>query len=328
MMRHSGLVILLALAAVAPAQTVAFEKDVLPILSKRCFSCHGNNDVKGDLRLDGRSWILKGSGAGEVVIPGDAEGSELYALTILPRNDPDIMPARGKPLTKAETEILRRWIEAGADFGPWKGTPGPGEVIGRGEAGRFARPGILRTYDRLAEGLEPLDAKELDALRALGVDARPVEAGHALLRVEFGPKVVAGDRKLRAKLERLSRHVTILDVARAPVDDRLLDWIAGLKQLTRLDLAHTEIGDQVFVKLKDLSELTSLNLFQTQITDAGLKKFPAWPALKKIHVYRTRVTMPALQALYAKRPGLRIIAGFVGPPPETEPSGNEGRRRR
>jgi hypothetical protein len=88
-----------------------FERDILPIFRRSCFECHGPKVQEADLRLDRRQAALDHPGA---IFGGDAETSEIYRRTTLPAGSDEIMPAVGKPLTKDETELLRRWFEAGA----------------------------------------------------------------------------------------------------------------------------------------------------------------------------------------------------------------------
>ncbi len=95
----------------AHAASPDFGRDVLPILRRSCFECHGAKTQKAKLRLDVRTAALTHEG---VIVPGDAAGSELYRRISLPAGDDEIMPATGKPLSKKETELIRRWIEAGA----------------------------------------------------------------------------------------------------------------------------------------------------------------------------------------------------------------------
>jgi hypothetical protein len=90
-----------------------FKTDVLPILRRSCFECHGSKLQEADLRLDQREAALDHSSA---IVPGDAINSELYRRVTLPAGDDEIMPATGKPLSKDETDVLRRWIEAGAEW--------------------------------------------------------------------------------------------------------------------------------------------------------------------------------------------------------------------
>ena len=96
------------------AEKVDFVQEIKPILESTCLSCHGPEKPKGDLRLDTRADALKGGDQGPSLVPGKPQDSRLYTTTILPPDHDDIMPPKGEPLTKGQTESLRRWIEEGA----------------------------------------------------------------------------------------------------------------------------------------------------------------------------------------------------------------------
>ncbi len=97
-------------------EVVDFDVHIMPILQERCIECHGPEKQKGKLRVDSLAWIAKGSRGDPVVISGNPDESSFYTLTILPEDDPDIMPAKGDPLTKAQQALIYRWIEQGVDF--------------------------------------------------------------------------------------------------------------------------------------------------------------------------------------------------------------------
>lgn len=104
------------------ASEVDFLRDVRPILSSRCFKCHGPDAKtrKSGLRLDLREAALKPAKSGEVAIqPGRSEASELVRR-ILAEDEDDLMPPpeAKTPLTTQEKDILRRWIEGGAEYQP------------------------------------------------------------------------------------------------------------------------------------------------------------------------------------------------------------------
>jgi formylglycine-generating enzyme required for sulfatase activity len=108
-------VMVLLLSAVSVhAQTVDFRVSVKPILEATCLSCHGPEKPKGDLRLDTRAGALEGGEKGPALVPGKPLASPLYTTTVLPPDHADIMPPKGDPLTKEQTDLLRRWIEQGA----------------------------------------------------------------------------------------------------------------------------------------------------------------------------------------------------------------------
>lgn len=104
----------------AGAEGVSFKDTILPILKERCFSCHGPEKSKGKLRLDSLEAIQKGGEDGPIIVAGKPEESSFYKLTILPKDNEDIMPAKGDPLTEEQTKAIFAWITEGANFGDWK----------------------------------------------------------------------------------------------------------------------------------------------------------------------------------------------------------------
>ena len=99
---------------------VDFNREVRPILAKNCFACHGQDEAKRakGLRLDVRESAIKPLKSGETaIVPGDPDSSELIAR-ITEEDETLRMPPRktGNRLTPAEVDVLRRWIEQGAEY--------------------------------------------------------------------------------------------------------------------------------------------------------------------------------------------------------------------
>lgn len=106
----------LAAPLVSAAAPVNFSREVKPILARRCFACHGPDSGEGGLRLDGREHALAELDSGLLaIVPEDAESSELIAR-ITAEDESLRMPPEGKPLTAAEVDVLRRWIDEGAEY--------------------------------------------------------------------------------------------------------------------------------------------------------------------------------------------------------------------
>ena len=99
---------------------VDFARDVRPILSNHCWSCHGPDEAtrQAQLRLDRRDSAIAKTESGKVAVtPGKPDASELVAR-IASSDDDRVMPPPDakKPLSAAQKETLRRWIEQGAEY--------------------------------------------------------------------------------------------------------------------------------------------------------------------------------------------------------------------
>ncbi|WP_231741840.1 PSD1 and planctomycete cytochrome C domain-containing protein [Stieleria varia] len=103
------------------ADEVRFSRDVLPVLSDRCFHCHGPDEANREagLRLDVEQAAKDDLGGYRAIVPGNSEASEIWQR--ITSTDPDVqMPppdSHRKPLTPSERAAIRRWIDDGAIWG-------------------------------------------------------------------------------------------------------------------------------------------------------------------------------------------------------------------
>src|SRR5215813_11477673 len=115
--------LLLTIASLAFAQVklppssnrkIDFERDVQPILSQKCFSCHGEEAQQSGLRLDKRQNALRGGDYGPVIVAGKSAESKLIRK-LVSGDGGIVMPPTGA-LSSEEIGILRAWIDQGAEF--------------------------------------------------------------------------------------------------------------------------------------------------------------------------------------------------------------------
>jgi hypothetical protein len=158
--------------APAPDQKIEYNRDVRPILSDKCFACHGFDPKtrKGGFRLD----TLEGATVGKdgkppAVVPGDVAKSELW--TRINTTDPDELmpPAEShKALTASEKDILKRWIEQGGQFQKhWSFEP-------------IVRPAVPQAVASAAQVRNPIDAFVFARLEREGLEPA-AEADRATL---------------------------------------------------------------------------------------------------------------------------------------------------
>jgi hypothetical protein len=173
----SGFIVLsfLALPVLCVAdEAVHFNRDVRPILSDRCFHCHGPNehDREAGLRLDKAQGP---DGAYQAIEPGSLDESAVwYRIT---REDDEVMPppdSSKKPLSDDEKQIIKRWIEQGAVYTAFRAFIPPRKPdLPEGEGGEWSRQPIDRLVVRRleAEGLSPKPAADRRTLiRRLSFD--------------------------------------------------------------------------------------------------------------------------------------------------------------
>ena len=107
-------------AASASVTVTVTEHDILPILLRRCTTCHGGTYTEGELDLRSREAILRGGESGPAIVLGDADGSRLIEKIVtdeMPPND-----SRGRAgievMTAEELVALRAWVDGGAPETP------------------------------------------------------------------------------------------------------------------------------------------------------------------------------------------------------------------
>lgn len=105
-------------------EIIDFNFHIKPILSDRCFACHGPDDNarKGDVRLDQKEFAFRKLDSLDdnyIISPGDIHHSEVYRR-IIHKDPEEIMPPPESNLSLSDYEIalITRWIEQGADWKP------------------------------------------------------------------------------------------------------------------------------------------------------------------------------------------------------------------
>ena len=148
---------------------VDFGAQIQPIFAKRCVSCHGPDKAEGGLRLDQRESAFSKQGSGLAAITAkDVAKSELIRR-VTAADDSERMPPEGPPLPVDQVELLKKWIESGAD---WK------------EHWAFEPPKsqIVPTVKDAAWIVNPIDAFVLDKLEQNGLSPAPQLNREALIR--------------------------------------------------------------------------------------------------------------------------------------------------
>ncbi|MFM7249207.1 MAG: PSD1 and planctomycete cytochrome C domain-containing protein [Planctomycetaceae bacterium] len=223
---------------------VDFNRDIRPILSDRCFACHGPDVAKrqAGLRLDTAAGATAELPSGlRAVVPGDAAASVLFER--IASADADIVmppPHVGKPVTAAEAALLRRWIEAGAPYrGHWAFE-------------RVERPAIPQPLSA-ARPRTPVDAFILARLEAEGM--RPAE---------------------EADRATLARRVSLDLTGLTPTPEQVAAFVAdtapdAYERYVDAALASPHFGERMALEWLDAARYADSHGYQT---DSGRSNWP------------------------------------------------------
>lgn len=271
----------LAVALASPVYSVDFEQQIRPILEEKCYRCHDEEKVKGELRLDSPDGILAGGEYGDILVAGDPNESSLYVLTTYPKDDPDYMPQKGEGLTAGEQALLKEWIAEGASFGE-------GAVHSRAKvAPKFeeANPANERRYTIMGDAVEVVARLRKSGLivDTANHDASLFEVNYTYVEenegaFDFGVLAPLGDSLVKLTLAR----------TKVSADD-----LAGLVDYSRieyLDLSRTDIGDAAMGFVAKLENLRYLNLRDTNVTDAGIQKLARLKHLERVYLWGSQAT--------------------------------------
>ena len=107
----------IAIASIPRTDPVDFQRDLVPILQKKCLACHSTSERQGELILESPALLLKGGDTGAAVVAGNGAESLLLQLAshqqepFMPPPDNDVAAA---PLTPQELGLIKLWIDQGA----------------------------------------------------------------------------------------------------------------------------------------------------------------------------------------------------------------------
>ena len=122
----------LLIAAEAVPAKLEFNRDIRPVLSDKCFVCHGPDSAKraAGLRLDQRDAATAERDGGKAIVPHDSSKSDVFRRISSTNPDEQMPPpASSLKLSPAEIDLLKQWIDQGAEYQPhWSFIP-PKEVV-------------------------------------------------------------------------------------------------------------------------------------------------------------------------------------------------------
>lgn len=295
---------------------MVFQDVVNPILKARCVQCHNANKMKGDLRMDEVDLLKKGGENGPIFVAGKGEESEIIKRCLLPLEDENHMPPKGKTqLSEGQIAILTWWIDQGAPFdkkvAELKATDAIKPVLSSLGALENTPPSGVggRESPVLSLKVATPDPKAIEALKKVGLLVLPIASGSNLLEINAVNISALTDNQM-ALLEPLKEQIIWLKLGDTKITDQASTIISKLKNLQKLHLENTAISDVMIRQIKALPYLEYLNLVNTQVTDSGIKELASSKSLLSLHVWHSKVTEAGVTALKQAKPNLEVTIGI------------------
>ena len=165
--------LLTAVSAFAAADKVDFNYDIRPIISAKCYHCHGPDEKarEAKLRLDIREVAIKERDGIRAIVPGDPEASDAM-VRIVSKDKDEVMPPpkEGHPITANEAALIKKWIEQGAEYKNHWAFEKP------------VRAAVPEVGSQKSEGRNPIDAFIGERLAKVGMKPSPEADRHTLIR--------------------------------------------------------------------------------------------------------------------------------------------------
>jgi uncharacterized membrane protein len=293
------------------SQMTVYEDMVAPIFEAKCVSCHNESKAKGELSMASYGNLLKkGESGKQTIIPGNADSSELYRRLLLPEEDEDRMPPKGKtPLSAAETELMRYWIAAGAKTNTLV------RNMRKDSAVSATVNAILPELKRYRRKIEIAKLKNEELKRSLDTVARMLNiriqrdssADENLYTVAMRfPPAPFNNEQFR-ELAPYARVFSKVSLVSSGVEDDGLYYVGHMTNLKALYLQKTKLNGSGLVYLKDLPNLEILNLSYTHVDDKGVLDLLKIPNLREVYLFQTKASPQIIKALQEYRPGLKIL---------------------
>jgi uncharacterized membrane protein len=295
----------------AESEMLVYDDVIVPVFEAKCMGCHNDSRSKGELSMVSLQNIVKGGESGAAgIVPGIADSSELYRRLILPEEDDERMPPKGKtPLTASETALVKLWINAGANT-----KVRVEDVRADSTADAMVKEILpqLKRYRRRQQ-IADLEFKQLqqelnEVARRLNITIEPdTTADENLFAVTMRfPPAPLSNSQLR-ELAPYAKMFSKLSLVASGIEDDGLYHIGKMENVKSLFLQKTKLNGTGLVHLQQLQNLEVLNLSFTDVDDKAVLDLLKIPNLREVYLYRTKASTEVIKALQEYRPSLRIL---------------------
>lgn len=267
---------------------------IMPIIDKKCVSCHNPSKTKGELLLhDLEGWKMGGKN-GSIIMPGNLIESTLNKRIHLEKTEKHHMPPEGKPqLTYEEIKLMDWWVSKMSNYEHILSELNPSEEI---------MLVLDKLYSQVSTKVKKASDSDIQTLSKKGFRIIEQKDGLPWLSVSSTQKNKLG----LSSLKKIKEQIVELDLSECDLTDSDLDIIKKLENLRSLNLSKTKISSKGIKKIKKLSKLTSLNLFGTKVDKEMLSSLESMKNLNQIYLWNTTINQADIDS-WSNKPEQLII---------------------
>ena len=292
---------------------------VAPILERSCVQCHKESKSKGKFRMDTYELLVKGGKEGPGLKPGNSAESHILMRMLLPKDDEEHMPPKGKTeIAEHEFAVMKWWIDNGAD---------PKKALNEFEVPALVKQAIAKILPTVALDTAAPTTTSVVIPPAKGPDDA-LKSAVATLSKQF-PGAISFEAQQSSlltftavamrkgfddagfdKLKPVIPQLVTLDLSATSITDQSVAQLAAAKSLRVVRLSETAVTDAAINSLLAIPALESINLYGTKVTDAGVSRLETMTQLKNLYLWQTAVTPEAIKSLQEKLPKCKIVTGI------------------
>jgi len=282
-----------------------YQVAVIPILEKKCFSCHNESKAKGKLIMTSVEKFIAGGEHGKPWVEGNPDSSRMIQNIHLPLQHDDHMPPEGKSqLNEVEISILEAWIKSGADFNKKWNEYSDGDTLKK-----LTSFGLNSIEARKVINQYPFKAAANEIITKLNTPFRtvfPLFQNSPALQADFFVKESFQVTALEELLE-VKDQLVILNLSKMPVSDKDLSLISQFKNLEKINLNFTSIKGEGLTKLNSLDKLQSISLAGTEVRKDDLKSILVLPKLTEVFFWNTPISEMEITELKELSPQIEFV---------------------
>lgn len=280
---------------------------IQPLFKSNCIACHNKENYKGGLILERYNDLFMEADYNYPITAGNLSNSELFTRVSLPSDHEKRMPPRGAGLSYTNIQILKHWIENGADslatFNPEVMNKELITLINRDYGLDFSPKPY---YEKVK--VDSLDDGIMAQLRKSGFRVNYLSETNFLLDVLFKNDSISKEQI--ELLNKASNQITVLQLSDCNLTDELLNSMAPMEHLTRIDINKNKLSESVTPFLIKHEHLEAANLSETSITNESLQNILSSNGSLRVYVRNTKITPEKVESLAQNYPKAEIISEF------------------